>query len=77
MDRPFGLACGVVSRDGAAPVLNVIHVDRPERSVDVEAERVGGRWWYRDAETGEGLVPVDEVDKAPAVLARVLARGVE
>ncbi|MEW2353139.1 hypothetical protein [Spirillospora sp. NPDC029432] len=51
-------------------------MDPPERSVDVEPERVGGRWWFLVAGSGEGLVPVDEVDKASAALAGVPAREV-
>ncbi|MEW2356536.1 hypothetical protein [Spirillospora sp. NPDC029432] len=52
-------------------------MDRPEWSVEVEAKRVGGRWWFLVAGTGEGVVPVDEVEQAPAVLAGILAREVE
>ncbi|GAA2406253.1 hypothetical protein GCM10010191_12830 [Actinomadura vinacea] len=69
-----GLACGVVSRAGAAPALNVIQVCKPEHSLDVGTDLVGGRMWFVLEPGGEGVVPVDEVEAAPAKLVGILNR---
>ncbi|MDL4776360.1 hypothetical protein [Actinomadura xylanilytica] len=69
------LACGVVSRGDGPPVLNVIVVGDPERSVEVTCARVSGVWWFVLADTGEGVARVDEVADVPGVLVRILGRG--
>lgn len=74
VDRPHGLACGLVARQDAPPVLNVVRVGDPGRSLNVGCERVAGRWWYVVAATGEGIVPVEDVQDAPAVLVSILGR---
>ncbi|SEG31209.1 hypothetical protein SAMN04489712_104345 [Thermomonospora echinospora] len=71
---PHGLACGVVSGEGSTPVLKIIREDRPGLSVDVGCDRVAGRWWFLVEPGGEGVTPVDEVERAPEVLARILGR---
>ncbi|MFD0851143.1 hypothetical protein ACFQ07_02855 [Actinomadura adrarensis] len=55
-------------------MLNVVRAGAPHRSVEVECARVGHRWWYLVVGTGEGVVPVDEVEKAPEVLLGILDR---
>jgi hypothetical protein len=71
---PHGLACGVVRRGQALPVLRVICEARPGRSVEVGSNRVAGRWWFQVEPGGEGVTPVDDVEGAPLVLAEILAR---
>lgn len=71
------LSCGLVSRAGGPPVLFVVsHTDK-FRTLDVGCERVGGVWWFVRADTGEGLVPVLEVEDAPALLARLVERSTD
>ncbi|CNF40991.1 Uncharacterised protein [Mycobacterium tuberculosis] len=71
------LSCGLVSRAGGPPVLFVVsHADK-FRTLDVGCERVGGVWWFVRTDTGEGLVPVLEVEDAPALLARVVERSAD
>lgn len=67
------LACGVVSRRGS-PLLNVIRIGDPSRSIEVGCSRVGGVWWFVVQATGEGITPVDEVAQAPIVLLGLLER---
>ncbi|WP_433466825.1 hypothetical protein [Spirillospora sp. CA-128828] len=69
------LSCGLVSREGGPPVLLVVSGADRARSVHVGCERVGGVWWFVRADSGEGIVPVDEVESAPAVLAGMVAGG--
>jgi hypothetical protein len=69
-----GLACGVVPRPGAAPALNVFHLCKPEHSINVGTDLVGGQMWFVLEPGGEGVVPVDEVEAAPAMLMRILNR---
>jgi hypothetical protein len=66
---------GVVWHQQAAPVLNVISEDQPGRSVEVGCHRVGDRWWFVVEPGGEGVAPVDEVDRVPEVLVGILGRG--
>lgn len=72
-----GLSCGLVSRAGAPPVLSVVSRADKFRTMDVGCERVGGVWWFVRADTGEGLVPVLEVEDAPALLARLVERSAD
>ncbi len=69
-----GLVCGLMGWRGGAPVLNVGGAADGSGSVAVGCDRVGGRWWFVLADSGEGVVPVDEVEGAPAVLAGLLRR---
>jgi hypothetical protein len=71
---PHGLVCGVVSGRRAVPVLKVALEDRPVRVVEVGCNQVGGRWWFQVEPGGEGITPVDEVERAPEVLAGILGR---
>ncbi|TDD26104.1 hypothetical protein E1287_36695, partial [Actinomadura sp. KC06] len=66
------LACGLVSRGGGPLVLNVVSRADKSRWLDVGCERVGGVWWCVDTVTGEGVVPVVEVERAPGVLVGLL-----
>ncbi|WUI00260.1 hypothetical protein OHR68_00060 [Spirillospora sp. NBC_00431] len=68
------LACGLVSRGGGPVVLNVVSRADKSRWLDVTCARVGGPWWYLDAVTGEAVVRIDEVDRAPEVLVGLLER---
>ncbi|MFE9107004.1 hypothetical protein [Actinomadura geliboluensis] len=66
-----------MSRASGPPVLFVVsHTDK-FRTLDVGCERVGGVWWFVRADTGEGLVPVLEVEDAPALLARLVERSTD
>ncbi|MFI0349200.1 hypothetical protein [Actinomadura sp. 9N407] len=74
-DRPVPLACGLVARRAAAPVLNVVREGDPSRSVEVGCVRRDGEWWYQVPDSGEWLSPVEEVERVPGVLVALLERG--
>lgn len=71
------LSYGLVRRAGGSLVLCVMSDTGRFRSMDVGCERVGDAWWFVQADTGEGLVPVLEVADAPVMLARLLKRAAE
>jgi hypothetical protein len=71
---PHGLACGVVGGREALPVLKVVREGHPARSLDIGCAEVEGRWWFLVEPGGEGVTPVDEVERAPQVLAGILGR---
>ncbi|QXJ20943.1 hypothetical protein AGRA3207_001743 [Actinomadura graeca] len=67
------LTCGLVGGPAGLPVLRVGR--RGAGSVEVGCEPVGGRWWFVLVGSGQGVVPVDEVDQAPAVLGSLIDRA--
>ncbi|WP_395109254.1 hypothetical protein [Actinomadura sp. SCN-SB] len=70
--HPHRLACGVVRHGQPPPVPRVVEIDRPDRSVAVGTRWIGGRLWLVVEPGGEGVAPVDEVERAPELLAAIL-----
>ncbi|WP_157430353.1 hypothetical protein [Actinomadura macra] len=68
------LTCWLVNGLEGLPVLRVSRAGAGSRSVDVGCEAVGSRWWFLLSGSGQGVVPVDEVDRAPALLVRLIDR---
>lgn len=66
-------SCGWASRAGGPPTLCLVSRADRARAVHVGCERVGGVWWFVRVDSGEGVVPVDQVESAPAVLMGMLA----